>query len=103
MRLQHYSFDDSYDVSCDDRRQNQKQKNLSGFLRGTAFALGVTTLTTGGALLAPALFAPAQAAQLRLGTIDVQIDTTVSGGVTIGLDYLTPDYYTPANVRRLGR
>lgn len=86
MRLQHYSFDDSYDVSCDDRRQKSRQKNLLRFLRGTAFALGVTTLTTGGALLAPALFAPAQAAQLRLGTIDVQIDTTVSAGVSMRME-----------------
>ena len=58
MRLQHFS-------SADGRHKRLSPK----FFLGTALALG----------LSAAAFAPqAQAANIRLGNVDVQIDTTVS-------------------------
>lgn len=63
MRLQHFS-------SVDGRHKRLSPK----FILGAALALGLT---------ATALPFTAQAANIRLGTVDVQIDTTVSAGVSM--------------------
>lgn len=63
MRLQHYSSVDG------------RHKRLSPqFFLGAALALGLT---------ATAFTPAAEAATIRLGTVDVQIDTTVSAGVSV--------------------
>ena len=63
MRLQHFS-------SVDGRHKRLSPK----FFLGAALALGLT---------ATAFTQPAEAATIRLGAVDVQIDTTVSAGVSV--------------------
>ena len=63
MRLQHFS-------SVDGRHKRLSPR----FFLGAALALGLTATT---------LTPPAEAANIRLGTVDVQIDTTVSAGLTM--------------------
>lgn len=62
---------------------------------GAALALGLTT-TSG-------LITPSQAANVKLGDWDVQIDVTGSVGMSWLQKSVNKQYLPPANVRWLGR
>ena len=92
MRLQHFSSADG------------RHKRLSPqFFLGTALALGQapdyrpeakTCWTTGGEFIYDLLAGRYMGVGMKSGR---------PANYVTGLERLTPDYYTPANVRRLGR